>query len=265
MTAEFGRQTEDLTAPVPFEELRASVQRVTGALLPDAEVVWAMRFPLATKLADEYRRGRVLLAGDAAHLFPAFGGERLNTCFDDAINLGWKLTAVVRGDAPAALLDSYQAERQPAGTAAAENVQAQVAIVEPAEKIAPLRELISRLVQIPEVNKELVDLVTGLGVRYPQPAEPSDTVGFRLSPAQLKEHAAVAESLRRGRGVLAYPGTEWLTALEGDWSGRLDLVDVADGQAMLVRPDGRVAFAGTDPSTLLPVLRTWFGELPSGH
>lgn len=271
MTAEFAARPDPGPGPVGAAEVAAGLRRVTDAELPDVELLWARRYRQRTRLVDRYRAGRVFLAGDAAHLFPALGGARINTGVEDAVNLGWKLAAVLRGALPEPVLDTYQAERQPVGASAARSTAAQLALGAPRPGVAELRELFTGLVGLPQVNEHLVDLVTGLDVRYPEPggSDPRGVVGTRLSPSALKTlgDGAVAEALRRGRGALTYTEPEWLDAVGAIGLSGLDLVRVPEpdqfGARLLIRPDGRIAEVdpdGTEPHRMTEALRTWFGR-----
>jgi 2-polyprenyl-6-methoxyphenol hydroxylase-like FAD-dependent oxidoreductase len=272
MTAEFGARA-DAAGPLETAELVAGLRRVTGAELPSAaEVVWAQRYRQRTRLAERYREGRVFLAGDAAHVFPALGGARINTGVEDAVNLSWKLSAVLRGTLPETILDTYQRERQPVAVAAADSTAAQLALGAPAPGVAQLRELFAALVGLPQVNDYLVDMVTGLDARYPEPdgTDPDSVVGTLLSPARLKTLGGgeVAEALRQGRGALTYTEPEWLDAVGAtDSVCGLALVQVSDldspGTRLLIRPDGRVAAVdpdGTEPYRVGDALRSCFGN-----
>lgn len=274
MTAEFGARLQAGTGPVEADELADGLRRVTCAELPSGtEVVWVNRYRQRTRLAERYRAGRVFLAGDAAHVFPALGGARINTGIEDAVNLGWKLSAAVRGILPEPVLDTYQQERQPVAVAAARSTAAQLALGAPAAGVAELREVFASLVELPQVNDYLVDLVTGLDVRYPEPdgTDPDSVVGTTLSPVLLKTLGGgeVAEALRRGRGALTYTEPEWLDAVGATSPAvcGLALVQVSDldqqATRLLIRPDGRVAAVdpdGTEPYRVADALRTWFGR-----
>jgi len=268
MTAEFGRESVALDVPVSTEELRATVRRVTGAEPPEAEAVWLRRHALSLRVADRFRAGRILLAGDAAHVFPPFGGERLNTCLEDALNLGWKLAAVLRGAAGDDLLDTYEEERRAAAVEAVDSARAQVVLGSTDANSLALRALFERLARTGEANRVLADLAAGLAPRYPLPEDPDDPdnlVGRRLAPGELKTlgDGAVADALRRGRGALLHPEAGLRPELGA--GRRLDVVSVAEAaEAMLVRPDGRVAATGLE--RVLAALPRWFGEAgPEGE
>ena len=169
------RMRTPASEPLTLDEFRASLLRICGTDCGVAGARWLSRFGNATRLAARYRSGRVLLAGDAAHIhFPA-AGQGLNTGLQDAMNLGWKLAAEINGWAPPGLLDSYHAERHPAGQAVTENTEVQTLLMEltllPSYQrpAAALRELIAVLLGIEEVNRRLAGLVSALDIEYPPP------------------------------------------------------------------------------------------------
>ncbi|NEB60913.1 monooxygenase [Streptomyces diastaticus] len=251
--------------PVTLEEFRTSLTRITGSDCGVAEPDWLSRFGNATRLAESYRSGRVLLAGDAAHIhFPA-AGQGLNTGLQDAMNLGWKLAAAVHGWAPPGLLDSYDAERRPAGRSVTENTEVQTLLAELTliseyqRPAAALRSLLDQLLGIAEVNRRLADQVSALGTHYP-PADPGadPLVGRRVPDVGLTAAGSAAtrvyELLTQGRFVLLAltkdpsPGK----AVDTDRASRVTAVSVdtydehadLDGVTeVLVRPDGHVAWA----------------------
>jgi bifunctional hydroxylase/dehydrase len=280
VTSEFGVEPEaGHPDEVSLEELNTRIERLTGAGLKNAEVLWLARTGNANRLADRYRQGRVFLAGDAAHVFFAFNGQRLSTGFQDAVNLGWKLAAALAGRAPEGLLDTYEAERRPAGRFACENVAAQEALAAPPESAAPLRALFGHLLAFEPVNRFLAETAQGLGVRYlPEPpAEgtqqtPHPLLGLRLPPIGVRTaegDRTVSSLLHAGRWVLLdlSGGKSPEPDLAG-WSRQVDLV-VAEPSAelglaaALLRPDGHVAWlsAGeTGFAGLRESLTAWLGE-----
>ncbi|MFI7426426.1 FAD-dependent monooxygenase [Micromonospora sp. NPDC049836] len=278
-TAEFDLRPADRTAPVTTDELRDSIRRLDGAELGDATPRWLGRWDAATRQADRYREGNVLLAGDAAHVHFPLGGQSMSTGIEDAVNLGWKLAATVHGHAPVGLLDSYQTERHPVAARAGRTTLAQMVLLHPLGHVAPLRELLTEMVELDEVNEFLVKLAYALDVDYPVPAdqvagETHPLLGRRLPDVPLRTdggETSLAELLHAGRGVLLdlTGGAEPL-ALPG-WDDRVDVVAAApseeiDAARVLLRPDGRVAWAqpaGTDRTEptegLGRALATWFG------
>ncbi|WP_086666186.1 FAD-dependent monooxygenase [Lentzea kentuckyensis] len=271
LTAEFDKPAPD--GEPGFDELAAAVHRLTGVELRGGPVRWLHRFGNPTKNAEQYQNGRILLAGDAAHVHFPLNGQGLQTGIHDAVNLGWKLAAAISGRAPAGLVETYHRERHPIGDWVCTNVRAQVELCHPPEKAAPIREVLSRLIGLDEVNRYLIELVTGLGVTYPMPGPAHPLLGRRVRDFSLSTtdgQTSVARTLHAGRGVLLdLSGADRLTA-EG-WQDRVDVVraapvDALPATALLLRPDGHVAWAATgepDPATLHEALGHWFGA-PAG-
>ena len=279
ITAEFETEPPGDDVPVSVEELRESVKGLTGADLKCGAARWLVRYGNPTRNAETYRSGRVFLAGDAAHIHFPLNGQGMNNCIHDAMNLGWKLAAAVRGTAPEGLLDSYHAERHPVGAATCANVAAQLALSYPPEPIAPLREFFQEMIKLESVNEWLIETVTGLGVRYSlsYPGRPFDgdshpLLGRRLPSVEVRSGGTgvpAARLVEKGRGVLLdlTGGTARLGDLSG-WADRIDLVSAdpdprIPAGALLLRPDGHVAWAddeGKDDEGLRLALSAWFGE-----
>ncbi|MFI5588995.1 FAD-dependent monooxygenase [Amycolatopsis sp. NPDC051758] len=230
-----------------LEEFRDAVRRVLGADLPLGEPLWLSRTVSSARLAERYRAGRVLLAGDAAHLFPA-GGSSLNVGLLDAVNLGWKLAAVVRGDAPSALLDSYHAERHPVAARTLTQTRVQALLDRlTGEDGDALRTLFGELAALPPATRHLAGLLRDADDLPYVPDLPL-TVGGRAT--------RVAEIMRAARPVLF------------DFADRADLREAAGpdvkivtaacpdapADALFVRPDGVVSWRGDDPAALREVL-----------
>ncbi|WP_229352053.1 FAD-dependent monooxygenase [Streptomyces sp. UNOB3_S3] len=252
------------TEPVTLAEFRTSLSRVCGTDCGVGEPRWLSRFGNATRLAESYRRGRILLAGDAAHVHFPVGAQGLNTGLQDAMNLGWKLAATVRGWASPGLLDTYHAERHPVGRAVTDGTRAQTLLVELplteeyGRPAALLCELLDTLLGMPEVNRHLAGRISALDTGYPPTAPDADPLtGRRMPDIGLTTPAAprptrVYELLRDGRFVLLRlgrgGGTEPPTA-----GGRVRVVtatsyddrrDLDGVREVLVRPDGHIAWAG---------------------
>ncbi|SDJ14732.1 2-polyprenyl-6-methoxyphenol hydroxylase [Lentzea albidocapillata subsp. violacea] len=220
---------------------------------------WLSRFGDATRLAERYRTGRVLLAGDAAHIHPPAGGQGLNLGLQDAVNLGWKLAAQVRGRAPGTLLDTYHAERHPVAADVLDNTRAQVALASGEPGAQAVRRLLTELMDINEVNRRLIEKITAIGIRYDLGPGP-DLLGRRLRDLDLAQ-GRLYDHLREGRG-LVLDRTGRLTA--DGWTDRVGFVADAtaalDVPALLVRPDGHVAWVGEHQQDLDDHLTRWFGE-----
>jgi len=247
--------------PITEDEVRDGLRAVFGSRVQLLELVYARRITNAARQAAQYRHGRVFLAGDAAHVHLPLGAQGMNTGMQDAINLGWKLGAAVRGWAPAGLLDTYHAERHPVGAAVLLNVQAQSLLMDWAGTRDPdalaAREIFTGLAQLPDVQRHLGDLLSGMAIRYPMNvAHP--LVGL-ASPDTDLGRTRVHELLRSGRGVLVDPDDRFAKVADL-WSDRVDRAGHGvDTEAVLIRPDGYVCWAG-DPAELEPALARWFGE-----
>jgi 3-(3-hydroxy-phenyl)propionate hydroxylase len=286
ITSEYDR-VPDRDEPVTFEQLRDSLIRVAGTDFGMREPRWVSRFTDAARQAARYRAGRVLLAGDAAHIhFPA-GGQGLNTGVQDAVNLGWKLAAVVRGQAPESLLDSYHAERHPVGERVLHNTRAQSALVRPGAQTDALREVFGSLMVFDDVNRHLRHMLNALDIRYPVDGD-HPLEGRRVPDADLDTGQGptyLYELLHHARPVLLdLRGSAEVAAAVKGWADRVDLVEARSEDehwvvpgigpipapaALLVRPDGHVAWAaapdGTpDLSALRTALTTWFGPTLRG-
>ncbi|MFF3763079.1 monooxygenase [Streptomyces sp. NPDC001922] len=251
--------------PVTLEEFRASLIRLCGSDCGVAGPRWLSRFGNATRLAERYRSGRILLAGDAAHIhFPA-GGQGLNTGLQDAMNLGWKLAAAVAGWAPPGLLDSYDAERNPVGRAVTENTEvqallAELTLVEQYRRPAlALRALFDELLGVAEVNRRIAARVSGLGTVYPATTPGADPLVGRRMPdigltAAGSDATRVYDLLPAGRFVHldlagdpesgASPGPGWGSRVTPvTVTGRDDHPELVGVTEILVRPDGHIAWA----------------------
>lgn len=220
---------------------------------------WLSRFGDATRLADSYRVGRVLLAGDAAHIHPPIGGQGLNLGVQDAFNLGWKLAAQIHGWAPETLLDTYQTERRPVAEAVLDNTRAQTELLSSEPGAQAVRRLLTELMDFDEVNLHLLEKITAIGIRYDFGTGP-DLLGRRLRDIDVKQ-GHLYDLLHRGRGLLL-DRTERLT-VDG-WSDRVDhLADstaALDAPSVLLRPDGHVAWIGDDQQDVNDHLSRWFGK-----
>jgi 3-(3-hydroxy-phenyl)propionate hydroxylase len=230
-----------------------------------------------TRQAASYRKGRVLLAGDAAHVHPPVGGQGLNVGVQDAVNLGWKLAQVVKQVSPEGLLDTYHAERHPVGARVCRNTMAQMALLDrPDDRIKALRETMTELLSMDEPRKRVAAMMCGLDIHYDF-GEGHPLLGRRMPDLDLITAAGpvrVFSLLRAARPVLlnlGEPGSFDITP----WADRVRLVDaryvgawelpvlgvVAAPRTVLIRPDGHVAWLGNDQTEpgLADALTTWFG------
>ena len=245
--------------PPTLEDFRRRLRAVAGTDFGVHSPRWLSRFGDATRLADRYRAGRVLLAGDAAHIHPPIGGQGLNLGVQDAVNLGWKLAAQVRGWAPDTLLDTYQAERRPVAEQVLDNTRAQTELLSAEPGARAARRLLTELMDSDEVNRHLTEKITAIGVRYDLGPGP-DLLGRRLPDIEVRP-GRLYDLLHRGRGLLL-DRTGRLTA--GGWTDRVDHLDDPTAAlavpGVLLRPDGHVAWIGDDQGGLDEALSRWFGE-----
>ncbi|MGC0421950.1 FAD-dependent monooxygenase [Embleya sp. AB8] len=276
--AEFGATPTSREVPVTEEELHRQIGKVVGREFDLGTPQLLSRFGSSARQAERYREGRVILLGDAAHVHFPIGGQGLNTGLQDALNLGWKLAATVRGWAPEGLLDTYAVERHPVAERVLMNTRAQLALMYPLEEAEPLREVLGELLGFEEVSRHLVHMMAGVDIRYPvaersgigvEPDHAGDPgaagevgahplLGERLPDAALRTEAGettVDEILRTGRAVLldlsaAGAATSATDADPLDvtgWKDRVDVVQAAPvselaASAVLIRPDGYAAW-----------------------
>lgn len=264
----------DRDAPMTLDELRASIRRVNGQDLPISGTRWVSRFTDASRQAAQYRAGRVLLAGDAAHIHLPAGGPGLNTGLQDAVNLGWKLAAVVRGWAPPGLLDTYHTERYAEGARVLMHTRAQGALMGSGAdgRVAALREVLGQLLQFEQPLRYLLNLMYALDTCYDtRTADPHPLAGRWAPDLALTTPAgtlSIAELMHPARGVLLDLTEHSTFAGDGHgWRNRVDIVTAyctaPPAAALLIRPDGYVAWAAS-PDTpghdgLRQALTTWFG------
>ncbi|MFV8755849.1 FAD-dependent monooxygenase [Nannocystaceae bacterium ST9] len=260
-------------------ELREALVGVYGTDFGLRSASWISRFTDMTRQATSYRRDRVLLAGDAAHVHPPHGGQGLNTGVQDAVNLGWKLAQVVCESSDESLLDSYHAERHPVGAKVLHSTMAMVALATPDDRHQALRDTMAELLRMDEPRKHMAAMLSGLGIRYDL-GEGHPLVGRRMPDLDL--HTAegskrVFELLHAARPLLldfgepgGLDGRDDLSAwakrvrfVAAEHAGKWELPvlgEVEAPSAVLIRPDGHVAWAGELGDPALPrALTTWFG------
>jgi len=242
-----------------FDDVADGWQRLTGQSLHGAETRWVSAFTDATRQVTQYRRGRVLLAGDAAHTHLPAGGQGLSLGIQDAANLGWKLASVVRGSVNEELLDTYHDERHPIGAGVLRNTRAQGLLYLSGVEVEPLRAVVSELMTIPEVRKRLSGMVSGLDIRYG--SDHSDELEGLRMPNLAVGATTVFSALHLGKGLFITASGSSHPSVEG-WDDRVDsyVVDARElhsTKSVLVRPDGYVAWAG-GPG-LFEALHQWFG------
>jgi 2-polyprenyl-6-methoxyphenol hydroxylase-like FAD-dependent oxidoreductase len=259
--------------PMTLAELQDSIRRVLGMDLPVGEPLRLSRYQFQARQAERYRDGRILLAGDAAHVFPATG-IGINTGMTDAVNLAWKLAAAVHGWAPAGLLDTYHHERHFAGARALRQTQAQVALRRSHDPAAEaLRELFLELLADEQPLRRMAALIAGTDIRYPLPNHHALAGAFApdLTLHTDQGTTTVAELMRTARPLLLdLANRPDLRETAWDWQHRIDIhtaeTDHRPADALLIRPDGHIAcVTPTDEptDTAAPALRgalsRWFG------
>ncbi len=249
----------DRAQPPTLDDFKQQLLAIAGTDFGVHSPRWLSRFGDATRLAESYRVGRVLLAGDAAHIHPPIGGQGLNLGIQDAFNLGWKLAAQIRGWAPPTLLDTYHTERHPVAADVLDNTRAQIHLSSTEPGAQALRRLLTELMDFNEVNRHLIEKIAAIDIRYDFGVG-HDLLGRRLRDIDLRQ-GRLYRLLHRGRGLLL-DRTERLTV--GGWSDRVDhLADPAaalDVPCLLLRPDGHVAWIGDDQRDLDNHLSRWFGK-----
>jgi 2-polyprenyl-6-methoxyphenol hydroxylase-like FAD-dependent oxidoreductase len=267
--------------PAPAREptvsdLREAMIGVWGTDFGLRDATWISRFTDMTRQAASYREGRVLLAGDAAHVHSPVGGQGLNTGLQDAVNLGWKLAQVVSGISPQTLLDTYHAERHPVAARVLRNTMAQTPLLRSTARVDALREALSELLSMDEPRRRFAAMMSGLDVRYDL-GDGHPLLGRRMPDLDLVTADGplrVYDLLHDARPVLLNLDRPGAVDIAG-WAGRVRLTDAEHAgawelpvigevpavPAVLVRPDGYVAWVGdpVDPG-LADALAAWFGS-----
>ena len=259
---------------------------------------WISRFTDMTRQAASYRKGRVLLAGDAAHVHYPTGGQGLNLGVQDAVNLGWKLAQVVKEVSPETLLDTYQAERHPVAARALRNTMAQVALLRPDDRVDALRDTVSELLSMDEPRKRIAGMMSGLDIHYDlgeggEEGEGHPLLGRRMPDLELitaNGPLRVFTLLHDARPVLLNlgepsrfditPCANWVRLIDATYAGLWELPvlgAITAPTAVVIRPDGYVAWVEvgegegegegdrTHPTHLglSEALTTWFGAPPT--
>ena len=250
---------EDRAVPPTLDEFKQQLHAYAGTDFGVHSPRWLSRFGDATRLAERYRTDRVLLAGDAAHIHPPTGGQGLNLGIQDAFNLGWKLAAAVNGWAPEGLLDSYETERRPVAADVLNTTRAMMELMAAEPGPQAVRRLVAELMDFEDVNRHLIEKITAIGIRYDF-GEGHELLGRRLRDVTLKKQGRLYELMHGGRGLLLDQTGRLSVA---GWADRVDhVVDVSeelDVPAVLLRPDGHVAWVGDSQEDLLSQLPKWFG------
>ncbi|MEU4198012.1 FAD-dependent monooxygenase [Kribbella sp. NPDC026611] len=237
----------DRTQPPTLEHLQSVLRRVSGTDVSLESVRLASSFTDRAMQATTYRNGRVLVAGDAAHIHSPLGGQGLNTGLGDAMNLGWKLAATIRGDAPDGLLDTYTSERHPAGAWVLDWTRAQVSVMQPGPQASALQGLVCDLLQTRDGTTYVFEKLSGYGLRYDLGSE-DPLVGRNAPDFELTDGRRLGDLMTDGRGVLLdFTGT--LRDQATPWENSIRYVGLPATNdlgydAVLVRPDGVVAWAG---------------------
>jgi 3-(3-hydroxy-phenyl)propionate hydroxylase len=266
----------DHTTEPTLDDLRQALAAAYGTDYGAHDPSWISRFTDASRQATSYRVGRVLLAGDAAHIHSPHGGQGLNTGVQDAVNLGWKLAQVVNGSSPDTLLDTYHAERHPVAARVLQNTMAQVAMTTPDDRHDALRATLAELLALDEPRRHVAAMLTGLDIHYDL-GDGHPLLGRRMPDLDLDTAdgpTRVANLLHDARPVLLNLGRPGRFDI-APWQDRVRVVDAThDGACelpllgrvevptgVLIRPDGHVAWVGDDGEdpSLREALATWFG------
>ncbi len=266
LTVEFDGPPEDRHTPITAEELEDSFRRVSGADIRVTKVHSATRFTDNARQATTYRKGRVLLAGDAAHVHSPFGGQGLNLGIGDAVNLGWKLAATIHGTAPDGLLDTYTTERHPIGEWVLEWTRAQVALMRSDVRTKALRQVVTDLLLTDDGATYLAKKLSGVLHRYPIDGE-HDLTGRGAPDFAFADGTRLGEHLQDGKALLLdLAENAELRETASGWAAHVTTltakcVSEPALTAVLIRPDGYIAWAREDGTTtgLADSLHRWFG------
>ncbi len=269
-------QHVDHTSEPTLQDLREALIAVYGTDYGIHSPTWLSRFTDMTRQAAAYRKGRVLLAGDAAHVHPPQGGQGLNIGVQDAVNLGWKLAQVVKGVSSDSLLDTYHGERHPVAAIVLRNTMAQVALLRSDDRTNVLRDVTSELLSMDEPRKRFAAMMSGLDIHYDL-GERHPLLGRRMPDLDLATangplrvftllHDARPVLLNLGKpgGFDITPRGHRVLAIDAKYAGNWELPvlgQVAAPAALLIRPDGYIGWVGDGTATgLREALTTWFGS-----
>jgi len=265
---DFDNAAFDREQEITLDALQAILRRVSNTDVTIKTLYVATSYTDRARQATTYRKGRVLLAGDAAHIHSPLGGQGLNTGLGDAMNLGWKLAATIKGWAPEDLLDTYTAERHPVGAWALNWTRAQVAIMRPNPHAQAIATVIRDLIDTKDGTTYFAEKVSGILLRYDLPGD-HPLIGRSAPDLEFEDGSRLGPLLQDGTGLLLdLSASEQLSSLGKKWDGRLKYVaaqakDNKGLAALLLRPDGFVAWAAdADPNltALEETICRWFGS-----
>jgi 2-polyprenyl-6-methoxyphenol hydroxylase-like FAD-dependent oxidoreductase len=265
---DFDDASFDRTQTITLEFLQEILRRISGTDVTLTAVHVATSYTDRARQATTYRKGRVLLAGDAAHIHSPLGGQGLNTGLGDAMNLGWKLAATIKGWAPDNLLDTYPTERHPVGAWALEWTRAQVAIMRPNPHSRAIAGVIRDLIDTRDGTSYFAQKISGVSLRYDLPGN-HPLIGRSAPDFEFEDGSRLGSLLHDGTGLLVdFTANESMNSLSQKWSGRVKYAapktkDSKGLTALLVRPDGFVAWATDselDAAALKETMLRWFGS-----
>jgi len=248
---------------ITLESFQETLRRVSGTDITVTALHLASRYTDNARQATTYRKGRILLAGDAAHVHSPLGGQGLNLGIGDAMNLGWKLASVIKGWTPESLLDTYTEERRPVAEAVLANTLAQAAIMRPDPQSSAMRDVVAKLMQFDDVNAFMGEMMSGLSIRYDLGSE-LDNVGRLIGDKPISHGDAdvsLYDFMQDGMGVLLDASTERKASrLVAASTQRIRCLAVDTGPSLLIRPDACIAWVCEKSSTngLEDALRRWF-------